>query len=101
MANAGSTEIVASVKMPVDANAKVSWGVTSTLGVAASILAGAGAVIAAINDNDAATATGGVVMIVTAVTTLGGRYAQAVTAIKTFVRSARPWIDAAQEAAES
>lgn len=53
-------------------------GLSTYLGIALSILAGIGTVIAAVRANDTATITAGVTTIATAVTTLGGRQAQAV-----------------------
>lgn len=63
---------------------KVTWGVSSTLGVISTIAAAAGTTYAAIQANDTATITAGVATIATALTTLGGRFAQAVALVRRY-----------------
>lgn len=55
----------------------VSWGQTSTLGVVLAIVGAAGTLSAAVAENDMATAVSAGLLIVAAVATLAGRYAQA------------------------
>lgn len=79
----------------------VSWGPSSSIGVGLTILGAVGTVIAAIKGNDIATATAGGGAIVTALTTLGGRFAQAVAAVQAAAAVANPWIDALQAALDA
>ena len=73
------------IKAEFDATAaKVSWGPSSWLGLAAAI----GAVIAAISGNDIATAVGGIAAIVTQ----AGRYSQATVVAREAARAALPWV---------
>lgn len=83
---------------PAATTALVAWGPTSTLGVASTILGAAGAVVAAVKGNDVATAVAGGATILTAVSTIGGRMAQAVAAVRAAATVANPWIDAIQAA---
>lgn len=77
---------------------KVSWGPTSTLGVAGTIIGLVGGVVAAVKGNDVATAAAGAGAILTALTTIGGRMAQAVASVRAAATIANPWIDALQAA---
>jgi len=83
--------------MPED-NQSISIGVGSILGIVSSLAAGIGAIIAAAAGNDTATVTAGAVGVLATITTMGGRFAQAVTAIKYAANQAAPWIDAVQDA---
>lgn len=91
MAPSGQTEA---------ANLKPSIGFATVLGVGVALLSGIGAVIAAADANDTATAAGAAVTVLTIITTLGGRYAQAVKLASNAIVTAGPWIDAAQRTAE-
>lgn len=76
----------------------ISFGIGSILGIVSALTAGIGTIIAAAAGNDVATVTAGGVGVLTTITTMGGRYAQAIVAIKYAAKAAAPWIDAAQEA---
>lgn len=78
-------------------NQPISIGVGSILGIVSSLAAGIGAIIAAAAGNDTATVTAGAVGVLATITTMGGRFAQAVTTIKYAAKVASPWIDAAQD----
>ena len=75
-------------------SAPVGYG--TILGTVASILAAAGTVVAAVNENDVATAAAGAATVVSIFETLNGRFSQAVARIRTAVGKADPWIDEAQ-----
>jgi hypothetical protein len=83
-----STELVAP---------KVASGVATYLGVGLTIVSAAGTTYAAIKSNDTATVVAGVSTITTALTTIGGRVAQAVALIRQGAALARPVIDALAE----
>lgn len=76
----------------------IGFGISSILGVASALTAGVGGIIAAAAGNDVATVTAGSIGVLATITTMGGRYAQAITLIKYAAKRASPWIDAAQEA---
>lgn len=80
--------------------APVTWGPTSTIGVVLSLIGIVGTVVAAVKANDAATVTAGGATALAAVSTLGGRFAQAVALARAVARDAGPWIDAGQKALE-
>ena len=63
---------------PTVTTPRPSIGFATIAGVLFTIVAGAGAFVAAVKGNDTATAAGAAAGVLTAVTTLGGRYAQAV-----------------------
>jgi len=69
---------------------RVTVGISTVLG----ILAGAGAVVAAIHGNDVATAVGGVATSIT----MAGRYGQAIVRdARRFARAALPYVEAVAE----
>ena len=72
-------------------------GYGTILGTLAALLGAAGTVVAAVNDNDVATAGAAAATIVALFETLSGRFAQAVARIRTGAEKAGPWIDEAQE----
>jgi hypothetical protein len=76
----------------------VSWGPTSTLGTALTLLGIVGTVVAAVHGNDTATATSGAATALAALTTLGGRMAQAIAIARSAAVAAGPWIDTVQAA---
>jgi hypothetical protein len=76
----------------------VKWGPASWLGLILTILPIIGSVVAAIEGNDTATVTAGVGAILVALTTIGGRMAQAIAAARSAATIAGPWIDALQTA---
>lgn len=76
----------------------VAWGPTSTLGTLLTLLAAIGTVVAAVKGNDTATATSGAAAVLAAVTTLGGRMAQAVAIARSVAVASGPWIDALHSA---
>jgi hypothetical protein len=78
-------------KVPAPTN--VSVGPTTILGVLATILAAGGSVYAAIQANDTATIAGGVFAILTALSTLGGRFAQALVIAKAAAARIGPVLD--------
>ncbi|WP_297775073.1 hypothetical protein [Mycobacterium sp.] len=78
----------------------VKVGPTTVLGTVGAIVGAAGTIIAAVKANDTATVTAGAMTLLTALSVLGGRYAQAVAAIRAAAVKARPLIDAALDAAE-
>lgn len=84
--------------MPAPPSPTVSWGKTSTLGVLLTLAAAVGTTAAAVKGNDTATAITGIGAILTGLTTLGGRMAQAVALVRRGAELAGPWIDAAQAA---
>lgn len=65
---------------------KVPTGPATILGYLGAV----GAVLAALEGNDVATAVGGIALIVSQL----GRYAQAVMIARTVARAAKPWVDA-------
>lgn len=69
-------------------------GPATILGIISTLVATIGAVIAAIQTNDVATATAGLAAILTTVATLGGRYAQAVATIRSAATVAEPYVHA-------
>lgn len=77
---------------------KVGWGPTSTLGTLAALVAACGTVWAGIQGQDTATATGGALTGLAILATLGGRFAQAIVALRHVATVARPWIDAGLDA---
>lgn len=70
-----------------------SWGAASTLGVLGTLLGVAGTTVAAIKANDWATVAAGVGTASVAITTLGGRFAQAVAIARAIARDAKPIVD--------
>lgn len=76
----------------------VATGLATILGLATTILGAIGAIVAGIDGNDTATVTAAIGSILAALTTIGGRMAQAVAAIRTAADQAAPWIDAVQDA---
>jgi hypothetical protein len=76
----------------------VSWGLTSYLGVFLTVLGSVGAVVAAVKGNDTATVAGAAAGGLTALVTLGGRFAQAVAAVRRVAADVGPWVDALQGA---
>lgn len=76
-----------------------SIGFATSFGVLSTLLGLVGATIAAIKGNDTATAGASAGAILALVTTLGGRYAQAVQLAKNALVAASPWIDEAQKIA--
>ena len=84
-------ELVTLQPGPVDTRVQV--GVTTYLGIVSTIAGAAGTTIAALKSNDTATAVAGISTILTAVATLGGRFAQAVALAKEGARLAKPYVD--------
>lgn len=84
--------------MTTPTTTNVAWGHSSTLGVVGTLIGTIGGVIAAVKGNDIATAVAGGSAVLTAITTLGGRMAQAVAAVRATAQVANPWIDAIQAA---
>jgi hypothetical protein len=78
----------------------VSVGPTTILGTLGAIVGAVGTVIAAVKANDTATVTAGAMTLLTGLSVLGGRYAQAVAAIRAAAVKFRPLVDAALDAAE-
>lgn len=76
----------------------VEVGVATVLGVVGTVVSAVGTVVAAVKANDVATAVAGTSTILTAVATLGGRFAQAVALIRHEAKVVGPWVYAAQEA---
>jgi hypothetical protein len=76
----------------------VSVGLATQVGIVVSIVSALGALVGAIEGNDVATASGAAAGVLAAITTIGGRMAQAVAALRAGARVAGPWVDAAQEA---
>lgn len=86
---------------PTITTASVGWGPTSTLGVALTIAGAVGSIIAAVKANDTATVTAGIATVLAAVSTLGGRYAQAVAAARGVAQGAQPWAEAIGKAPDA
>lgn len=85
--------------MPQPSTAPViQRGIATYLGLATTILGALAAIVAGADGNDTATVTAGLATILATIATMGGRYAQSVTAIKYAASDAAPLIDAAQEA---
>jgi hypothetical protein len=76
----------------------VPVGVSTLLGITIAVLSGISAIVAGAEGNDTATVTGGAVATLAALTTIGGRMAQAIAIVKSAATAAGPWIDAAQDA---
>jgi hypothetical protein len=77
--------------MPTQTTEPLGYG--TYLGTAAAVLAAAGTVIAAIQENDFATAAAGAATVVAIFETLNGRFSQAVARIRTGIDKAAPVID--------
>lgn len=88
MATADTT-VKVNVK-PVSVASKVEVGLSTYMGVILTILGAAGSIAAAIKSNDTATITAGASTIAVALTTIGGRMAQAVAVTKTAAQIAAP-----------
>lgn len=73
---------------------KVGVGISTYLGIAGTVLGYAGAIVAAISDNDAAAVGSGVAGLVSQLATQGGRTAQAVAGIRKAVDAADKVLDA-------
>lgn len=75
---------------------KPSWGITSTLATLLAVAGAAGAVYAAIKGNDTATITSAAAGLFTALTGLGGRFAQAVKLIEQYGPKAEALLEGAR-----
>lgn len=73
---------------------KVGVGISTYLGLAGTALGYAGAIVAAVNDNDAAAVGSGVAGLLSQLATQGGRTAQAVAQIRKAVNAADEALDA-------
>ncbi|HEX7088717.1 MAG TPA: hypothetical protein VF192_01195 [Longimicrobiales bacterium] len=82
---------------PVEAP-KVSAGLGTYVGLVVTLVSAVGAIVAAVEQNDTATATAGAAGVLVALTTIGGRMAQAIAVVRAMATKAEPWIDAAQAA---
>lgn len=73
-------------------------GLATYLGLLVTLGGAVGAIVAALGNNDTATITSGGASVLVAVALMGGKYAQAVAAIKAAALAANPYIDAIQAA---
>jgi hypothetical protein len=74
-------------------NTQIPVGYGTVLGTVSAVLAAAGTIVAAVNDNDFATAAAGAATVVAIFETLNGRFSQAVARLRTGIDKAAPVID--------
>lgn len=89
-----STDATVNVAVkPTVVSPKVEAGLSTYMGVILTVLSSVGAIIAALKVNDTATVTAGVSAILIALTTIGGRMAQATAIAKSAALVAQPFVN--------